>query len=131
MKEQVRTSLRGLLVASAVGAVSTPAFAQLSFNTYQFDSSSITTVTGIRGNNMTGNFSTGSGGNTGGLFFNPALTFGNVIPFPTATSSGSNYPGAPQQHALRAELRFARRHPARRRQLQDLGLQPLRSQLSL
>jgi hypothetical protein len=67
--------------------------AQLSFQTYQYGSSNITTVTGIRGGNMTGNYSIpGSGGNTGGLLFGvPADT---INPFPTATANQSNYPGA-------------------------------------
>lgn len=67
--------------------------AQLSFKTYQYGSSNITTVTGIRGGNMTGNYSIpGSGGNTGGLLFGvPADT---INPFPTATANQSNYPGA-------------------------------------
>lgn len=69
------------------------ALAQLSFKTYQYGSSTITTVTGIRGGNMTGNYSIpGSGGNTGGLLFGvPADT---IDPFPTATAGPSNYPGA-------------------------------------
>lgn len=67
--------------------------AQLSFKTYQYGSSTITTVTGIRGGNMTGNYSIpGTGGNTGGLLFGvPVDTIG---PFPTATANQSNYPGA-------------------------------------
>ncbi|WP_295137187.1 autotransporter domain-containing protein [uncultured Reyranella sp.] len=67
--------------------------AQLSFKTYQYGSSTITTVTGIRGGNMTGNYSIpGTGGNTGGLLFGvPADT---MNPFPTATANQSNYPGA-------------------------------------
>ena len=67
--------------------------AQLSFKTYQYGNSTITTVTGIRGGNMTGNYSIpGTGGNTGGLLFGvPVDTIG---PFPTATANQSNYPGA-------------------------------------
>ena len=66
--------------------------AQLDFTTYQFGNSTVTTVTGIRGDNMTGNYSTGSGGNTGGLLFR--LSTGSVAPFPYATSNNSNFPGA-------------------------------------
>jgi subtilase-type serine protease len=85
-------SLLALLAAPTVSLVATPAKAQLSFQTFQFDSSTITTVTGIRANNMTGNYSiANSGGNTGGLLFN--LSTGANSPFPTATANGSNYPG--------------------------------------
>jgi uncharacterized protein with beta-barrel porin domain len=98
------TAMRGAVGASSlvvglqIGMVvlcSLPgtAQAQLSFKTYQYGNSNITTVTGIRGGNMTGNYSIpGSGGNTGGLLFGvPADT---INPFPTATANQSNYPGA-------------------------------------
>ena len=82
-----------LLAAPSAGLIATPAAAQLSFQTFQFDSSTITTVTGIRANNMTGNYSiANSGGGTGGLLFN--LSTGADSPFPTATANGSNFPGA-------------------------------------
>src|SRR5258708_7289987 len=70
---------------------------QLDFTTYRFGDSAVTTITGIRGDNMTGNFTTGSGGNTGGLLFGlsfGAIVPGNIAPFPTATANLSNYPGA-------------------------------------
>lgn len=78
-------------------ALSTSARAQLVFTTYQYPNSVVTTITGIRGDNMTGNFTTGSGGNTGGLLFglsSGAIVSSNIAPFPTATSNLSNYPGA-------------------------------------
>ena len=78
-------------------ALSTSANAQLSFTTYQYPNSAVTTITGIRGDNMTGNFTTGSGGNTGGLLFglsSGAIDYSNISPFPTATANQSNFPGA-------------------------------------
>jgi subtilase-type serine protease len=82
-----------LLAAPSAGLIATPAAAQLSYQSFQFDSSSVTTVTGIRANNMTGNYSiANSGGNTGGLLFN--LSTGAISPFPTATANGGNFPGA-------------------------------------
>lgn len=91
--------IRAFALLSSVFAIahSTAAMAQLNFTTYQYGTSTITTITGIRGDNMTGNFSTGSGGNTGGLLFglsNGAIVAGNISPFPTATANQSNYPGA-------------------------------------
>lgn len=69
------------------------ASAQLQFTTYQYGSSSITTVTGIRADNMTGNYSVpNSGGDTGGLLFR--LSTGAISPFPSSTSGVSNFPGA-------------------------------------
>lgn len=71
--------------------LATSAQAQLSFNTFQYPGSTITTVTGIRGDNMTGNYSF-TGGNTGGLLFSAStLAYG---PFPGGTSNPSNYPNA-------------------------------------
>jgi len=85
--------LVALLAVPSTGLIAIPAAAQLNFQTFQFDSSTITTVTGIRANNMTGNYSiANSGGSTGGLLFN--LSTGAYSPFPTATANGSNYPGA-------------------------------------
>jgi subtilase-type serine protease len=82
-----------LLAMPGAGLIATPAAAQLNFQTFQFDSSAVTTVTGIRANNMTGNYSiANSGGSTGGLLFN--LSTGANSPFPTATANGSNFPGA-------------------------------------
>jgi subtilase-type serine protease len=89
----VKASLVALLAAPGAGLIATPAAAQLNFQSFQFDSSTITTVTGIRANNMTGNYSiANSGGSTGGLLFD--LSTGANFPFPTATTNGSNYPGA-------------------------------------
>ena len=63
------------------------------YNSFQYPGSSVTTVTGIRDSNITGNFST-TGGNTGGLLFQNLLSNFTYIPYPTATSNLSNFPGA-------------------------------------
>jgi subtilase-type serine protease len=92
-RHAAKASLVALLTVPTAGLIATPAMAQLSFQTFQFDSSTITTVTGIRANNMTGNYSiANSGGSTGGLLF--GLSTGSISPFPTATANGSNFPGA-------------------------------------
>jgi subtilase-type serine protease len=92
-RHTAKASLVALLAVPGVGLIATPAKAQLNFQTFQFDSSAVTTVTGIRANNMTGNYSiANSGGSTGGLLFN--LSTGANSPFPTATVNGSNFPGA-------------------------------------
>jgi len=84
--------LRARTVMIAACLAPTPALAQvLDFTRFDYPGSTITTVTGIRGNNMTGNFSM-TGGATGGLLYTlPSLT---PAPYPTATSSGVNFPGA-------------------------------------
>ncbi|MDB5487356.1 MAG: outer rane autotransporter barrel protein, partial [Reyranella sp.] len=84
---------RGLFVVLAGMAGVCPFAAsaqQLDFKTYRYGTSQITTVTGIRGDNMTGNFSFTGG--TGGLLF--GLSTGSIAPFPSSTSGSSNYPGA-------------------------------------
>ena len=92
LRDAVRASLIALLAVPGVGLIATPAMAQaLDFTTFSYPGSSVTTVTGIRGNNMTGNYSL-VGGATGGLLYTlPSLT---PAPYPTATSSGINLPGA-------------------------------------
>ena len=64
------------------------------FASLQYGSSSVTTITGIRDRNITGNFSIGGTGNTGGLLFDNALSMSAASPYPQATSNESNYPGA-------------------------------------
>lgn len=87
-----RLLLSSLFVTS-VCSFPAPARAQLDFTTFQFGDSAVTTVTGIRGDNMTGNYSiTGSGGDTGGLLFR--LSTGAIAPFASATAGASNFPGA-------------------------------------
>ena len=92
MKDRIVQRLAAaLLGTTALGAAWPAAAQQLQFQTFAYPGSSVTTVTGIRADTMTGNFSI-AGGNTGGLLFTPS--FGNVTPFPQATSNGANYPGA-------------------------------------
>ena len=79
------------LIATGVCSFSTPARAQLNYIPYQYGDSTLTTVTGIRGDNMTGNY-LANGGVTGGLLFR--LSTGAIEPFPSATSGASNFPGA-------------------------------------
>ena len=65
------------------------------FESFQQGDSNITTVTGIRDRNITGNYSiSGGGGNTGGLLFQSTLSSTTQSPFPTSTSNGSNFSGA-------------------------------------
>ena len=63
------------------------------FTSFQYPGSSVTTVTGIRDSNITGNFST-TAGNTGGLLFQNTLSNSTYIAYPTATSNLSNFPSA-------------------------------------
>jgi len=81
------------LAAPLLCSVSTAALAQaLNYTTFGNPGSVVTTVTGIRGNNMTGDFTLGTGGATGGVLYTlPSLT---PAPYPIATSSGVNLTGA-------------------------------------
>ena len=129
-RSTAKASLVALLAGPGAGLIATPATPSSASRHFSSTRSTITTVTGIRANNMTGNYSiANSGGSTGGLLF--GLSTGSLAPFPTATANGSQLPRRHQQHALRAELRLGDRHPARRRQLQDRGFEPRRPRLSL
>jgi hypothetical protein len=77
------------LSAVPVLAQSTPPtlnYMTLDFGTYS------TFVTGIRGNTITGQYVIPNGGGTGGLIY--SITSQIWTPFPVATSSGINFPGA-------------------------------------
>jgi hypothetical protein len=63
------------------------------FTSFQYPGSSVTTITGIRDRNITGNFST-TDGNTGGVLYDNVVSNSTYIPYPTATSNLSNFPGA-------------------------------------
>lgn len=63
------------------------------FTSFQYPGSSVTTITGIRDRNITGNFST-TDGNTGGVLYDNTISSSTYIPYPTATSNLSNFPGA-------------------------------------
>jgi hypothetical protein len=59
--------------ATAIGLSPQRVLAQLDYTTYRFADGSFTGVTGIRGDNMTGNYAIpGGGGPTGGLLFSSA-----------------------------------------------------------
>jgi uncharacterized protein with beta-barrel porin domain len=90
----VGVSPAALLAALGGWAIAAPAQAQQpTYTALQFDSSTFTGVTGIRGDNMTGNYAIpNSGGSTGGLLYR--FTTGAFEPFPVATASGVNFPGA-------------------------------------
>jgi subtilase-type serine protease len=97
MKRSVAWRLGIALLGSSAlvsPAFSPPAFGQaLNFTTFGYPGSNITTVTGIRGNNMTGNFSIpDSGGATGGLLYTlPSLS---PAPYPNASAPPVNFTGA-------------------------------------
>ena len=71
----------------------TPALAQaLNYTTFGNPGSLVTTVTGIRGNGMTGDFTIGTGGSTAGVFYTlPSLT---PAPYPNASAPPVNFTGA-------------------------------------
>ena len=83
--------IRGLLAAACLAP--TPALAQaLNYTTFGNPGSLVTTVTGIRGNGMTGDFTTGTGGSTAGVFYTlPSLT---PAPYPNASAPPVNFTGA-------------------------------------
>ena len=94
--------IRSIVLASIVTAFSPNSLATTidlstvtGFESFQQSGSNITTVTGIRDRNITGNYSiSGSGGNTGGLLFQSTLSNSTQSSFPTYTSNGSNFTGA-------------------------------------
>ena len=66
--KQIDMRIRGLLAAACLAP--TPALAQaLNYTTFGNPGSLVSTVTGIRGNGMTGDFTTGTGGNTAGVLY--------------------------------------------------------------
>jgi uncharacterized protein with beta-barrel porin domain len=65
--------------------------APLDFTTLNFDAAN-TFLTGIRGDNIVGNYVVPGTTSTGGLLYNQ--TTGTFAAFPVATASGVNYPGA-------------------------------------
>ena len=81
------------LAAPLLCSVSTAALAQaLNYTTFGNPGSVVTTVTGIRGNNMTGDFTIGTGGATAGVLYTlPSLT---PAPYPNASAPPINFTGA-------------------------------------
>lgn len=78
----------GLIQAADIDLATVSGFAS-----FQYPGSSVTTITGIRDRNITGNFST-TGGDTGGVLYDNIISSSTYIPYPTATSNLSNFPGA-------------------------------------
>ena len=89
--KQIDMRIRGLLAAACLAP--TPALAQaLNYTTFGNPGSLVTTVTGIRGNGMTGDFTTGTGGSTAGVLYTlPSLT---PAPYPNASAPPVNFTGA-------------------------------------
>src|SRR5580704_7080217 len=83
----VVSALTGLAVCS----LAPPAEAQFPYTTLNYGTTG-TFLTGIRGNNIVGNYVIPASGQTGGLLY--SLSTGIWTPFPVATTNGANFPGA-------------------------------------
>ena len=83
----VVSALTGLAVCS----LAPTAEAQFAYTTLNYGTNS-TFLTGIRGNNIVGNYVIPGTGETGGLLY--SLSTGIWTPFPVATTNGANFPGA-------------------------------------
>lgn len=81
-------TISGLSLAADIDLTVMPGF-----TSFQYGGSSISTVTGIRDTNITGDFLI-SNANTGGLLYNSSISNSTSIPYPAATSNLSNFPGA-------------------------------------
>ena len=77
--------LGAVLAAPLLGAL--PAEAQITYQTLQDPGTTTTGVTGIRGDNITGSYSS-----MGGLLYR--IDTGQFQPYPVATANGANFPGA-------------------------------------
>jgi subtilase-type serine protease len=89
--KQIDMRIRGLLAAACLAP--TPALAQtLTYTPFGNPGSLVTTVTGIRGNGMTGDYTIGTGGNTAGVLYTlPSLS---PAPYPNAAAPPVNFTGA-------------------------------------
>lgn len=81
----------GLAVSAWMGWTGASAHAQFTYTTLDYGTSG-TFLTGIRGNNIVGNYVIPGSGQTGGLLYN--LSTKTWTPFPLTTANGANYPGA-------------------------------------
>ena len=79
------------LTGLAVCSLAPPAEAQFAYTTLNYGTTG-TFLTGIRGNNIVGNYVIPSSGQTGGLLYSSST--GIWTPFPVATTNGANFPGA-------------------------------------
>jgi subtilase-type serine protease len=82
---------KGILPALAGWLIVTPAAAEAIYETLNFGTSG-TFLTGIRGDNIVGNYVIPETSATGGLLYNTVTA--TWMPFPVATPSGANFPGA-------------------------------------
>ncbi len=85
---KARLMLGVLAAAPLMGAL--PAEAQVTYQILQYPGASTTGATGLRGFNLTGSY-TITGGVGGTLY---RTDTGQYMPYPVATSNGSNFPGA-------------------------------------
>jgi subtilase-type serine protease len=84
-------SQTGLAAISANYATGTPAVAQEVYQTLNFGTTG-TFLTGIRGDNIVGNYVIPGTSATGGLLYRSSTV--TWTPFPVATASGTNFPGS-------------------------------------
>ena len=118
------------LAAPLLCSVSTSALAQaLNFTTFAYPGSAVTTVTGIRGNNMTGELHDRQQRRHRRRALHPAVAHAGALS--QRLVAARQLHRRHHQHALRAELRLGDRHPAQHRQLQDGGQRHRRPRLSL
>lgn len=82
---------RATLTGLAVCPLATPAQAQHAYTTLDYGTAG-TFLTGIRGDNIVGNYVIPGSGETGGLLYNLSTAAWTALP--VATSSGANFPGA-------------------------------------
>jgi outer membrane autotransporter protein len=75
----------------AIAQIATPATGQYFYQTLNFGTTG-TFLTGIRGDNIVGNYVIPGTTDTGGLLYRRSS--GTWTPFPVATSSGTNFPGS-------------------------------------
>jgi subtilase-type serine protease len=78
-------------MSATLAAIARPANADPTYTTLNFGTSG-TFLTGIRGNNIVGNYVIPGSGETGGLLY--GVSSGTWTPFPLATANGANFPNA-------------------------------------
>src|SRR5437868_6576405 len=84
-------SQAGVAVISANYATGMPAVAQQLYQTLDFGTAG-TFLTGIRGENIVGNYVIPGASATGGLLYKSSTA--TWTPFPVETASGTNFPGS-------------------------------------
>ena len=80
-----------LAAAATIYSIATVEAAEYAYTTLDYGTSG-TFPTGIRGDNVTANYVISGTSETGGLLYSSSA--GTWTPFPVATPSGSNFPGA-------------------------------------